>query len=103
MTFVMSCGTERVKSDYWQVPICEADKPKMAFRTNSSQLFEFNQVPFGLCNPPATFSHLLDRVLTGLNWEICLFYLDHIIVFSKTWEEHLEYLEGTFQLLRKRN
>ena len=73
----------------------------MAFRTSSGQLYEFNQVMFGLCNALATFSHLIDRVLTSLNWETCLFYLDNIIVFSKMWEEHLEPLEGVFQRLQE--
>ena len=88
------------KSGYWQVPISEQDKAKTAFRTSSGQLFEFNQVPFGLCNAPATFSRLMDRVLAGLHWETCLFYLDDIIVFSSTWEEHLARLREVFERLR---
>ena len=89
-----------LKSRYWQVPISEQDKAKTAFRTSSGQLFEFNQVCFGLCNAPATFSRLMDRVLAGLHWETCLFYLDDIIVFSSTWEEHLARLRGVFERLR---
>ena len=73
-----------LKSGYWQVPIMERDKEKTAFRTSSEQLYKFNQVPFGLCNAPATFSCLMDRVLSGLQWETCLFYLDNIIFFSST-------------------
>ena len=88
-----------LKGGYWQVPIHEADKLKTAFRTSSRQLYEFNQVLFHLCNALATFSRLMDCILTGLNWEMCLFYLDNMIVFSKTWEEHLECLEGLFQCL----
>ena len=91
-------STLDLKSGYWQVPIMERDKEKTAFRTSSGQLYEFNQVPFGLCNTPTTFSHLMNRVLSGLHWETCLFYLDDIIVFSSTWEEHLvgsgKYLRG---------
>ena len=93
-------STLDLKSGYWQVPITEQDKAKTAFRTSSGQLFEFNQVPFGLCNAPATFSHLMDRVLAGLHWETCLFYLDDIIVFSSTWEEHLARLREVFERLR---
>ena len=77
-------STLDLKSGYWQVPIMERDKEKTAFRTSSGQLYEFNQVPFGLCNAPATFSRLMDRILSGLHWETCLFYLDDIIVFSST-------------------
>ena len=72
------------KSGYWQVPIQERDKEKTAFRTSSGQLFEFNQVPFDLCNASATFSRLMDCVLAHLHWETCLFYLDDIIVFAAT-------------------
>ena len=88
------------KSGYWQVPIQEQDKEKTAFHTSGGQLFEFNQVPFGLCNAPAAFSHLMDRVLAGLHWETCLFYLDDIIVFAATWEEHLARLRQVFEWLR---
>ena len=93
-------STLDLKSGYWQVPIAEQDKEKTAFRTSSGQLFEFNQVPFGLCNAPATFSRLMDRVLAGLHWEKCLFYLDDIIVFSSTWEDHLARLCEVFERLR---
>ena len=86
-----------LKSGYWQVPIQEQDKEKTAFRTSSGQLFEFNQVPFGLCNAPATFSRPMDRVLAGFHWETCLFYLDDIIVFAATWEEHLARLRQVFE------
>ena len=93
-------STLDLKSGYWQVPITKQDKAKTAFRTSSGQLFEFNQVPFGLCNVPATFSHLMDRVLACLHWEMCLFHLDDIIVFSSTWEEHPAWLREVFKLLR---
>ena len=75
----------------------DRDKEKTAFHTSSGQLYEFNQVPFGLCNAPATLSRLMDRVLIGLH---CLFYLDDIIVFSSTWEEHLARLCQVFERLR---
>ena len=93
-------STLDLKSGYWQVPIKEQDKAKTAFHTSSGQLFKFNQVPFGLCNAHATFSRLMDRVLAGLHWETCLFYLDDIIVFSFTWEEHLARLRKVFERLR---
>ena len=96
-------STLDLKSGYWQVPILEQDKEKTAFHTSSGHLYEFNQVPFGLCNAPATFSRLMDCVLSGLHWETCLFYLDDIIVFSSTWEEHLARLRQVFERLRHAN
>ena len=96
-------STLDLKSGYWQVPITECDNAKTAFRTSSGQLHKFNQVPFGLCNAPVTFSRLMDRVLSGLHWETCLFYLDDIIVFSSTWEEHLTQLRQVFERLRHSN
>ena len=93
-------STLDLKSGYWQVPIMERDKEKTAFRASSGQLYEFNQVPFGLCSTPATFSRLMDHVLSGLHWETCLFYLDNIIVFSSNWEEHLARLRQVFERLR---
>ena len=93
-------STLDLKSGYWQVPIQERDKEKTAFRTSSGQLFKFNQFPFGLCNALATFSRLMDRILAGLHWETCLFYLDDIIVLATTWEEHLNRLHQVFECLR---
>ena len=96
-------STLDLKSGYWQVPIREDHKEKTAFRTSSGQLYEFNQLPFGLCNAPATFSRLMDQVLSGLSWQICLYYLDDIIVFSETWDEHLQRLEEVFNRLKESN
>ena len=78
----------------------ERGKEKTAFCTSGGQLFEFNQVPFGLYNAPATVSRLMDRLVAGLHWETCLFYLDDIIVFAATWEEHLACLRQVFKPLR---
>ena len=75
----------------------------MAFRTSSGQLYKFNRLPFGLCNAPATFSRLMDNVLSGLSWEVCLYYLDDTIVFSRDWEEHLHCLRMVFLRLREAN
>ena len=88
-------STLDLKSGYWQ-----QDKEKTAFRTSGRQLFKFDQVPFGLCNAPATFSRLMDRVLAGLHWETCLFYLDDVIVFAATWEEHLARFWQVFERFR---
>ncbi|MDA8031805.1 MAG: RNA-directed DNA polymerase, partial [Alphaproteobacteria bacterium] len=89
-------------SGYWQVEMDEADKPKTAFCTPEG-LFEFNVMPFGLCNAPATFQRLMDSVLAGLQWSSCLVYLDDIIVMDKTFEDHLRNLAEVFDCLRSAN
>jgi hypothetical protein len=83
-------------SGYWQVEMSEDDKPKTAFATRRG-LFEFNKMPFGLCNAPATFERLMEYVLAGLHWKICLVYLDDIIVVGKTFEDMIRNLDQVFQ------
>ena len=87
---------------YWQVSMSSKDKEKTAFRTRKG-LFEFNVMPFGLCNAPATFSRLMEIVLKSLHWTHCLVYLDDIIIFSSTVDQHLERLRLLFTRLRESN
>ena len=60
-------------------------------------------MPFGLCSPVCSFQRAMDLVLNGLNLETLLCYLDDIVVFSKTPEEHLERLECLLQRLKDAN
>ena len=90
-----------LRSGYWNVKISDKDKPKTAFSIPGSGLWQFTKMSFGLCNAPATFVRLMERVLRGLSWKICLVYLDDIIVFSKTFTQHLENLSQVFECLRK--
>ena len=80
-----------LQSGYWQLGMSPSDAPKTAF-TCSEGLFQFKVLPFGCCNGVPTFQRLMDYVLSGLRWKVCLLYLDDIIVFSKTFEEHVEQL-----------
>lgn len=80
-----------LRSGYWQIPMNEADKEKTAFTTPDG-LYEFNVMPFGLCNAPATFERMIGDVLRGLKWKTCLCYLDDIVIFSSTFKEHLQRL-----------
>lgn len=66
-------------------------------------LFEWNVMPFGLCNVPAMFQHLMDRVLAGMQWEICLVYIDDIIVLGRDVKEMLQRLAQVFERLRQAN
>ena len=60
-------------------------------------------MPFGLCNAPATFQRLMDCTMAGLNYEICLLYLDDVIVFSRDLETHLGRLNMVLDRLRHAN
>jgi hypothetical protein len=56
-------------------------------------------MPIGLHNAPATFQHFVDITLSGLTWKTCLFYLDDIMVFSKTQAEHMAHLDAVLNRL----
>ena len=81
-----------LQSGYWQVSMDAHDAPKTAFAC-SSGLYQFRVLPFGVCNGVPTFQRLMDYVLSGLSWKICLLYLDDVIVFSKTFDEHVQNLD----------
>ena len=65
------------------------DIPKTAFRAGTG-LFEYVCMPFGLSNSPATFQHLMEVILGYPHYGSFLLHLDNILVFSSTFEEHLE-------------
>ncbi len=79
-------------SGYWQVEVAEQDKHKTAFSTPMG-LFEANRMPFGLQNAPSTFQRLMTSCFGDLNFTHLLIYLDDIIIFSKSFNEHLARLQ----------
>ena len=85
-------STMDLASGYWQLTMSPEAKRKAAFVTNEG-LFQFRVMPFGLCNAPATFERLMDRVLCGMRWSRCLVYLDDVISFGKSIPEALTRLE----------
>lgn len=93
-------STFDLQSGYWNVPMEEESKHYTAFLTPWG-LYEWNVMPFGLNNAPATFQRLMQFVFHGMLFEEVLIYLDDIITFSTTFEEHLERLERTFQRIRE--
>ncbi|GFT00023.1 retrovirus-related Pol polyprotein from transposon 17.6 [Trichonephila clavipes] len=89
-----------LRSGYWQIEIDEADREKTAFITPEG-LYEFKVMPFGLCNAPATFERMMDNLLRHFKWTMCLCYLDDIIVFSETFEDHLIRLRLVLKCLQE--
>ena len=88
-----------IKSAYWQVEVEEEDKEKTAFTVGSLGFYECNRMPFGLSNAPATFQRLMENCFGDMNMQSRLIYLDDIIVFSRTFEEHVQRLSMVFERL----
>ena len=85
-------------SGYHQLPVAREDKEKTAFSTPDGH-YQFTVMPFGVCNGPSSFQRLMGIVLKGLQWHGCLVYLDDIIVYGRTFQEHLERLTAVFERL----
>ena len=81
-----------LKSGFWQVKMAEESRQYTAFTVGSMGVYEFLRMPYGLCNAPAMFQHLMQNCLGELNLTYALIYLDDMIVYSKTEEEHLVHL-----------
>ena len=92
-------STLDLASGYWQVEVDSRDREKTAFVTPFG-LFQFRVMPFGLCNVPATFQRLMERVLAGLHWMTCLVYLDDISIFSRSVETHVKQLKEVLERLK---
>ncbi|XP_062386073.1 uncharacterized protein LOC134073108 [Sardina pilchardus] len=93
-------STLDLASGYWQVQVEERDREKTAFTTPFG-LFEWDRMPFGLCNAPATFQRLMQRCLGGQLVESTLVYLDDVIVFSPDFPTHLRHLEEVFRAMER--
>ncbi|UYV68415.1 hypothetical protein LAZ67_5004264 [Cordylochernes scorpioides] len=91
-----------LKSGYWQVEVEEKDKEKTAF-TTALGLYEFNVMPFGLCNAPATFERNMENMLGNIRWQICLCYLDDVINYSSDFSTHLKRIEAVLRCFREAN
>lgn len=83
---------------YWQVPLSERVREIAAFITPNS-LYEYTAMPFGLRNAPATFQHLMNMVVGDL--EGCSVYLDDVVIYSDSWDDHLDRIEKLFNRLAR--
>ena len=86
-------------SGYWQVMMDPKDKDKTAFVTTHG-FYQFKVMPFGLCNAAATFERLMENVLAGHNFEICLLYIDDVIVYSNDFQSHVNHIDAVLQRLK---
>ena len=92
-----------LKLGFWQIKMEEASKQYAAFTVGNLGFCKCNCMPFWLCNVPATFQRLIQNCLGKLNLIYCLIYLDDIIVFSWTEEDHLHRLCVVFNQFREYN
>ena len=92
-----------LKSRFWQIKMDESSRQYTTFRVGNLGFFKCDRMPFGLCNTPATFQWLMQNCMGELNLIYCLIYLDDLIVFSQTEEEHLHWLCIIFDQLREYN
>lgn len=95
-------STIDLKSGFYQVPIDPRDAAKTAFSTPKGH-FEFTRMPMGLRNSPSTFQRLMNTVLFEIEDVKAIVYLDDIIVFGRTIQEHNENLIKVLKALRKHN
>ena len=90
-----------LKNGFWQVKMSEKACQYTAFTVGSMGVYEFLRMPYGLCNAPATFQRLMQNCLGELNLTYTLIYLDDVIVYSCTEEEHLTRLRAVFERFRE--
>lgn len=84
---------------YWKMPMAEEDQHKTAFVTPMGQ-YQFRVMPFGLSGAPASFQRMIDQLVDGLE-DYSAAYLDDLVIFSNTWEDHLEHLTDVLERLRQ--
>ena len=86
-----------LKSGFWQVQMDEESRQYTAFTVGSMGVNEFLRMPYRLCNAPAMFQRLMQNCLGELNLKYTLIYLDDVIIYSKTEEEHLVHLHAMLE------
>lgn len=89
-------------SGFHQIEVDQQDIPKTAFSVEGGH-YEYCRMPFGLKNAPSSFQRIMDNILRGLQNEICLVYLDDIIIYSTSLQEHIDRLKLVFDRLRSSN
>ena len=86
---------------FLQCEVEEKDKHKTAFRVGSGGLYEFNRMPYGLTGAPATFQRLMELCLGDMMYDSVLCFMDDVLIYSKTFEEHVQKLDEVLTKLRQ--
>ena len=94
-------STLDLKSGYWQIQLAPEHKHLTAFTVGPLGFYEFDRMPFGLTNAGSTFQRMIEGCMGNDYLEMCLLYLDDIIVFSRTFEEHVERVDKVLKRLRE--
>ncbi|KAL0882139.1 hypothetical protein ABMA27_000699 [Loxostege sticticalis] len=94
-------STIDLASGYHQVEMDERDIEKTAFTTDRH--YEFLRMPFGLKNAPSTFQRLMNNILRDLLYDTCIVYLDDILIYSVSLQDHIKKLKRVFDRLREHN
>ncbi|CAF1149684.1 unnamed protein product [Rotaria sp. Silwood1] len=90
------------KNGYFQIPLAIHDRPKTAFSTRDNH-YQFKVLPQGVKNGPPTFQRIVNQILGPARWKHCLAYLDDVVIFSRTFDDHVSHLDEIFYLLHTHN
>jgi hypothetical protein len=87
---------------FWQIKLADESKGKTGFTTVFGQ-YQFKRLPFGLATSPGAFQHAMNTVLTGLNWVHCMVYIDDVLIYSHSFDQHMAYLDEVLKRLCEAN